>query len=188
MKIPQFLLVFLIIAALLLTGCTDRKPKSSDPSADLPEPTLTIGTTDSSQPNTQESPAAQSESPTTDSSAAETTAPTDLPETSQPVTQEHPATETDPRTPESSAAEPSEPAASSDAPAETETEQKPSAASEATDPLDSAEDLGGQAATTQNTSGADPAETEPTEDSGGIQVEEDPTIYVSGDVELIGGD
>ena len=124
MKITRFILVFLIFASLLLAGCTDRKAKSSDPSADLPKPTITSGT----------------------------------PETSQPGSQETPAPDTDSRT------------------------------SEPSDPADTTADHESAAATTENTSGTDPAVTETADDPGDPPVEEDATIIASGDVEFIGGD
>ena len=72
MKIPQIIFVFLILVSLLLAGCTDRKPKTSDSSADLPKPTITSGTPETSQPNTQATPASE-----TDSRTPETSTPTD---------------------------------------------------------------------------------------------------------------
>ncbi len=133
MKITRIFLVFLILASLYLAGCTDRKAKSSDPSADLPKPTLSPGT----------------------------------PETSQPGTEASPTPETDPRTPETSRAD----------------------TSASSDPPESTADRETAAATAPDASDADPVEVVSTEDAtGGIPVEENPTIYASGDVELIGGD
>lgn len=76
MKITRIFLVFLILVSLLLAGCTDRKAKSSNPSADLPKPTITTGTPESSQPGSEEPSSPETDSPppgTSDTAASATT-------------------------------------------------------------------------------------------------------------------
>ena len=83
MKITRFILVFLILASLLLAGCTDRKAKPSDSTADLPKPTISSGTPDSSQPGPQESPGPETDSRTSEPTEADASIPPDPAETTE---------------------------------------------------------------------------------------------------------